>query len=606
MILEVIIMPYIESVNRDQLFMASLESMVDQDSTVRIIDAFVESLDLKEMGFTNTSPSTEGRPAYTPKALLKLYIYGNQNDIRSSRKLQKACHVNVEVKWLVKGVEPDFRTISDYRKKNLHLLKKVFLEYNTRFDDVMTGYKSVDGSKFIASNSKDNNFTSSKLDDRIRWLSGHIDEYFRQMDQLDKSEDNGLTGTFTAEELQAKLQEAEQRLKKYQEYQDYMQRNNLSQLSLTDPDAKLMKNRNGFTVSYNTQTAVDSETHMIEDFDVTSNPTDYGQLESTLHGIKERAPDKVLESVADKGYQSEEDMARCLDNGIIPHVIPQDGKDTFEINIPYEEAADLHPESTESGELSKCLHAGIIPDAYKECITHIEVKEKSVIVQQDPAVIPRSPFLDEEEMIAKASEGYFVRDPERNIVYCPAGEALRQNTVTKKDRIRYINKYACRHCPYRDLCYNNKKGFKEVEFRKDEFVKPNGIWIKNNGGKPKFRRRSIKREKRMMVVLTLRPDRQKMATRMCLSEHPFGTIKRSMGCSYFLLRGKAKVTGEFALFALSYNIKRAVDLFGFDEVMRRMMLNTPLSFIYLQSSGKNSWKTDLNYWNGRIYAATVA
>ena len=136
-------MPYVKSVDRKQLFMTSLDMLVDQDSTARIIDAFVDSLNLKEMGFTNTSPSTEGRPAYSPEAMLKLYIYGHQNNIRSSRKLQRACHINIELKWLVKGAEPDFRTISDFRKNNHPLLKKVFLEFNKRFSDLMTGYVSV-------------------------------------------------------------------------------------------------------------------------------------------------------------------------------------------------------------------------------------------------------------------------------------------------------------------------------------------------------------------------------------------------------------------------------------------------------------------------------
>ena len=599
-------MPYVKSADREQLFMTSLDMLVDRDSVARIIDAFVDSLDLKEMGFTNTSPSAEGRPAYPPEALLKLYIYGHRKNIRSSRKLQRECHINIELKWLVKGAEPDFRTISDFRKDNHHLLKKVFLEFNERFSDLMTGYVSVDGSKFFASNSKDKNFTSSKLDDRIRWLSGHIDEYLRQMDQQDKSEGGGPAGTLTAEELQAKLTETEERLKEYQGYQEYMQKNNLSQLSLTDPDARLMKNRNGFTVSHNVQAAVDSETHMIADFDITSNPTDYGQLGSTLHGMKERTPDKILESVADKGYQSEEDMARCLENGIIPNVIPPDGEDTFEINIPFEGSEDLHPESTAAADLYRCLHAGVIPDAYKTAITKAELKEKEVIVQQDPAEIPRSPFNDEDEMIAKAAEGYFVRDPEQNIVYCPMGETLRQNTVTKKDRIRYINKNACRHCPCRNQCHGSRKGYREVDFRKDEFVKPNGIWIKANGGKPKFHKRSIKREKRLMVVLTLRPDRQKMAARMCISEHPFGTIKRSMDSSYFLLRKNAKVTGEFALFSLAYNLRRAVTILGFEEVMKRVTRNTDLYFICLYPDSKNCRKNKLTDQDGQIYAAIAA
>ena len=129
---------------------------------------------------------------------------------------------------------------------------------------------------------------------------------------------------------------------------------------------------------------------------------------------------------------------------------------------------------------------------------------------------------------------------------------------------------ACRNCKFRNQCYKGKKGFKEVEFNKDEFVKPNGIWMKSNGKKPAFTKSKVKRELRKMVTIIFRPDKQKMANRMCISEHPFGTIKRSLDSSYFLLRGNRKVTGEFALFSLAYNINRAINLLGFEEVMRRM------------------------------------
>ena len=231
---------------------------------------------------------------------------------------------------------------------------------------------------------------------------------------------------------------------------------------------------------------------------------------------------------------------------------------------------DPHPESVDPGELSKCLRAGIIPDAYKSHISSIQIQEKNVLIRSENESVARSPFQDEEEMLSKAAEGYFVRDPARNIVYCPTGEILRQNTVTKKDRIRYINKMACRRCPYRDKCYKGRKGFKEVEFNKDEFCKSNGVWQKSEGKKPAFQKRRGKREKRMMVTIVLVPDRRKMANRMCLSEHPFGSIKRFQDSSYFLLRGNRKVTGEFALFSLTYNMQRAINLLGFEEVMRKM------------------------------------
>ena len=562
-------MPYIIPKDRNQLKMYSLNMLVDEDSIARIIDTFVDSLDLESLGITNAIPAVEGRPSYSPKALLKLFLYGYQQGIRSSRKLAKACHVNLEVQWMLGEMEPDFRTISDFRKDNVDALKEVYLNFTKRFMDLMTGFFSVDGSKFVADNSKEKNFTTDKLEDRIEWLTKHIEEYMRQMEQLDQQEET--SGTLTMETLNAKLSEAQERLERYQAYRQYMLDNNLSQVSLTDVDAKLMKNRNGFTVSHNVQTMVESETHMVVDFNVTSSPTDYNQLEPTAHDTRESNPEKVIEVTADKGYQSVEDMAKCLENGIMPHVILPDGEDTYTLEIGYKEQEDLHPESTSSQDLSDCLHAGVIPDAYKKDIDSIEVVEKDVAVDEEPATEPlSSPFKDKEEMKAKAAEGFFVRDVEANVVYCPAGVRLHRNTITKKGRIRFTNKTACKGCPYRDKCCKAKKGYKEVEFNKDEFVKPNGNWMKANGENPVFTKKKKKYEKSKVVVIKLRPDREKMSQRMCLSEHPFGTMKRTQNSGFFLLRGNRKVRGEFALICLAYNLKRAINLVGFEEIMKRM------------------------------------
>ena len=243
-------MHYIESFDRNQMMMTTWDSMVDPESTARLIDAFVDSLDLSKYGVKEIS--SEGRPPYDPRSLYKLYIYGSDNGIKSSRKLAKSCKVNVEVKWMVGGVEPDYRTIADFRKDNIDSLKKIFHEFNKRISGAVEwGFTSIDGSKFAACNSKDKNFTKNKLYDRIKWLNGHIDEYLRILDDTDKEDDLGdEPENHTKELIEEKLKEARERLAKYEGYQKIMEESGQSQLSLTDAEAKLMKSKNGFAVAY--------------------------------------------------------------------------------------------------------------------------------------------------------------------------------------------------------------------------------------------------------------------------------------------------------------------------------------------------------------------
>ena len=202
-----------------------------------------------------------------------------------------------------------------------------------------------------------------------------------------------------------------------------------------------MKNKNGFLVAYNAQTAVDSETHLIRDFQMTNQVTDHGLLGSSMEGIKETDGKKIVEAVADKGYESVEDMVSCLEAGIIPHVIPGDGKDGYEIEIPYEEAeSDLS--STEPEDLTKALHSGQIPEAYAEVIQEMKVEtvRRKVEDEKEENRENSRVYGSPEEMQEKAQEGYFVRDPERNLVYCPGGEILRQKSIKKNGNIRYANK----------------------------------------------------------------------------------------------------------------------------------------------------------------------
>ena len=550
-------MPYISGQDRNQVMLCTMESFVPEHSIARVIDAFVEGLDMDALGFTKSQAAFEGRPSYDPRCLLKLYLYGQQHSIRSSRKLQEACSLNVEVRWLLGGLTPDFRTISDFRKDNIKALPKVFHEFNRKIiSSIQTGFISIDGSKIQALNAKDRNFTANKLDDRISWLDAHCAEYLRQR----------------------KLKEAQERLAKYQEYRKIMEDNGLSQLSLTDADAKLMKNKNGFAVAYNVQTAVDSESHLIRDFQMTNQPTDHGLMESTAESVQREnetlGKSSVIDATADKGYNKVEDMAHCLENGIIPHVILPDGQDTYTLELPYQENTSG---STKPGDV---LKSGQIPDEYKDVIDSIEIKNRRNLVRDDEAKASApSPYMSEEDMKKRAAEGYFVRNPETNVVYCPMGEQLRQKCIKKNGNVRYANKTACRHCKFRNKCFTGKGEWKEIDFNKDTLEKPNKTWLAENGtsetqSTEKSEQKATPKkghfEVRKVVEFILHPKRELMNKRLCISEHPFGTIKRTMNGGYFLLKGMENVTGEFALLGTGYNMRVAYNLLGFQRLMQLM------------------------------------
>ena len=213
--------------------------------------------------------------------------------------------------------------------------------------------------------------------------------------------------------------------------------------------------------------------------------------------------------------------------------------------------------STRPEDLKMCLEAGIIPDAYKDILTDVritEIKEYTSDVA-DSAVLQLAP----EQMRAKALEGYFVRDAGRNLVYCPQGEILRQKSVKRNGIIRYCNKLACKRCK----CKCTVQKFKEADFGKDTLIRAAESKRKQLKGedndKPKPPRTKVVKK---VVRYVLHLDQKKMDNRKCLSEHPFGTMKRALGQYYFLLKGKLKVTAEMGLFCLSYNLRRAITLKG--------------------------------------------
>lgn len=549
------------------LFPDCIDEYVEADAPVRFFDAFVDNrVDVKKLGFVRSVPKETGTPGYDPRDLLKLYIYGYFYQVRSSRKLARECRCNVEMMWLINKLTPDFRTISDFRKDNKEAIAKVFKKFNKFCMDLKLfskSYISIDGSKFKAVNAKDNNFTLSKLDDRIKRLNEHISLYLEELDAYDESDDRKLS----KDELSRKLEVCQNRKELYEGYREQLQISGERQISLTDGDARLMKANEGFCVGYNVQTAVDSENHMIVGYKVTNRPTDHGQLTDIASEVKESLNMAVIEATADKGYEDPSDHADALASGVIPNVIQRDGGSSEPIEFDYNETeiTDDMINSTDPDDLRKCLEAGVVPAIYRE------VLEKRGVIEHrktEPETAYRVLLgLSPAAMRNLALDGYFVRDAEANLVYCPAGEILRQKSLKRNGLIRYCNKLACKKC--KSKCTASE--FKEADFSKDQIIKkPHGT---RKNRTQLYEGLDLERPKRMSVIkrkiqYVLRLDQNKMNQRKCLSEHPFGTIKRALGHYYFLLKGFAKVEAEMSLFCLSYNLRRIINIIGVPNLIQ--------------------------------------
>ena len=375
-------MAYIKGENRGQvtLFPASVEEYICEDSYVRVIDAFVEKLDLESMGIQRHRPAKEGRPGYDPRDMLKLYMYGYFNKIRSSRKLQTECRRNIELMWLLGKLVPDFRCIADFRKENAKAIKLVFREFVKLCDKLGLLGKTdivIDGSKFKAVNSKERNYTKGKLSDRILWIDEKIASYLAELDENDVEEKP--IGEKSKEEIEAAIADLESRKALYESYLKEMKEENKTQKSITDPEAKLMKNNGKMEVCFNVQTAVDSKNHIVVDFDVTDSCNDMGQLEPMAKSAKEVLGIDTIELTADKGYRNYSDILSCLLNGDIPNVHTFKGENEYTFIIRYEEreiSAEMLA-SKKREDIEACLSAGRIPD-----LNRWEEETNSIIIER--------------------------------------------------------------------------------------------------------------------------------------------------------------------------------------------------------------------------------
>ena len=309
---------FIEGANRDQgtLFPERLDDFVAEDNPVRVIDVFVDELDLSGLGFKVT-PEVTGRPGYHPAMLLKLYIYGYLNRVQSSRRLEREAQRNVELMWLTGRLTPDFKTIADFRKNSGVAIRNVCREFVVlcrRLDLFRQALVAVDGSKFKAVNNRDRNFTPAKMKRRMEQLNQSIACYLGQLDTADRQEpDVAEARTARLQEkiaaLVEQMQELEQLDGKLQEAPD-------RQLSLTDPDARSMKTRGNGIVGYNVQTAVDTQNHLIVAHEVTNVGIDRDQLAPMAEQAREAMGTGDLTVVADRGYYKSEQLLACEEAGI--------------------------------------------------------------------------------------------------------------------------------------------------------------------------------------------------------------------------------------------------------------------------------------------------
>jgi transposase len=317
-------MAYIQGEDRRQitLFADSIEEIIKSDNHVRGIEAFVMSLDMADLGFLKAEPAGIGRNPYDPRDLLKLYIYGYLNGIRSSRKLEVESQRNIELMWLICKLKPDFKTIADFRRDNKVALVKVFRQFNILCKDWQLFSESliaVDGSKFRASNSKRSNYSQKKIKRNLAYLDGRIDEYMKVLDETDEKEADLKVPT--AEEIKQRVAELKIRKRDYEIMLGDMQAQGINEVSTTDPDARMMSvNNNGLDVCYNVQTVVDAEHKLVVDCEVINNPTDHGQLNKMASRAKEVLGVEELKVLADKGYYSTNDLVKCEEAQLTTYV----------------------------------------------------------------------------------------------------------------------------------------------------------------------------------------------------------------------------------------------------------------------------------------------
>ena len=318
---------FVQGADRQQttLLPECLDDWVDESNPVRAVDVFVDALELRDLGFDGVDPAATGRPAYHPSPMLKLYIYGYLNRVQSSRRLEREAGRNLEVMWLTGRLAPDHKTIADFRKDNGPAIKKVcarFVELCRKMGLLAKASVAIDGSKFKAVNSRDNNFTQGKIQRRQKQIEESVARYMSQLDTADRQtaagEEPSETVLLTKTRLKEKLAKLEEEVKRLAAIEKALLASPDKQISLTDPDCRSMatSGRGSGMVAYNVQSAVDTTNHLIVAHEVTNVGTDRSQLATMAQAAKAALRSDNLDVVADRGYFKGEEILACEQAGV--------------------------------------------------------------------------------------------------------------------------------------------------------------------------------------------------------------------------------------------------------------------------------------------------
>ena len=375
-----------------QLLPACLEDYINPNCPARFIDAYVDGLDFVGLGFEHAQPARTGRPPYHPADLLKLYLYGYLQRIRSSRRLEAEAGRNLELIWLLRGVRPDFKTIADFRKDNREVFKKLFKEFNLlcrKLDLFGAELIAIDGAKFKAVNNTRRYYTQEQLVELLKKIETRIEIYLGELDRQDDQAE-GVTEAPDRKALEQKVALLKERKGRYGEILGELESKGQTDAALTDADARKMKGAQGHLIGYNVQVAVDAKHDLIVVQEVIQAANDRNQLATLALAAKEQLGVETLQVVADKGYHESDQLEICE-------------KAAVETFVP-------------------------------------EPSGSSGIGKGGQPIFPKKRF---------------VYDPVQDAYRCPAGQSLKlvcQDTNHGKDRLLYYNKEACEQCTLRSQC----------------------------------------------------------------------------------------------------------------------------------------------------------
>jgi transposase len=497
-------MQHISSINRHQIEFTSHEDLIEQDNSVRFVDAFVDKLELPKLGFTINTIKKEGRPSYQSSLFLKLYIYGYLNGIRSSRKLEKECLRNIELQWLMSGLTPNYHSIADFRKVNPQALRttfKIFVLFLKEADLIAGNVIAIDGTKARAHNSKKNNYNSKKIERHITYIEEKTNQYLKELDEADKNEQQEKVKNINEKIIRLKTQKI-----KYENLTAQLEQSGEPQVSTTDADSRaLLVHGQVVEVVYNTQAAIDEKYKLVVGTH-TINRNDRNALSNIALETKENLQAETFIALADKGYNNAKEIEICQNKGL------------------------------------------------------------TTIVAQQEIVNSNDKGTTKEYLVTK-----FTYNKENDTYTCPQGQTLSTtgtwHTKKRDNGSHQFKKYrtkGCKTCSALKLCTAKADGRREIERSQyAEAIELNNKNYKENYG--------------------LYRKRQE------LNEHVFGTIKRVWGYYYTNLKGLKKVNGEWSLIMTVYNMKRAINIMGFDKLMQKLNTWKPeykKNWLYQHSTNK--------------------